>query len=125
MTFDFKILPTVLNDIINDDVEDLILLEYREIHKIYFKPTLDLIKQLKKTYYSDDFSKYSYVVYNISEDSEDDIAFFSDNEMIFLFEEVGDIDLSLYEDFDDILDIDDEYDFNDGFVIQDDDIDMF
>ena len=47
-TFDFLFLPTVLNDIINEDANDMVNLNNQQVHRRHFQASLDIIKSLEK-----------------------------------------------------------------------------
>lgn len=50
MTFDFKFLPTCINDIISNNVEEMELHENRQEHRPRFQPCLDIINSAVISY---------------------------------------------------------------------------
>ena len=102
--FDFSFLPSVLNDIINDNAQDMINLENREVHKQSFQPTLDLINRLEKRYDAD--GQYVYVIYALDIPFNEECLIFRDQPFIYSAQ----LEVSM-EELNNILMLNDDLDF--------------
>ena len=113
--FDFEILPTMLNDIINESAEEMINNENRIEHKRHFNNTLDIIKSLTKTY-DVDYQNHGYLVYALNLPFDEECEIFSDNTFIFTFPVETNMDKCLM--------LNEDYDFPYEEIETDSDIDM-
>ena len=79
--FDFKFLPVVLNDIINENAEEMLQAEIKREHQLHFQPTLDLIKSLEIRYDIDNNNVYT--VYALDVPFPEECHIFGDNQFIY------------------------------------------
>ncbi len=115
-----EFLPKEIENIIMDNKEDMEILEMRHEHKKHFQKTLDIVKNLQKRYFTDEDSDILYIVYSLNMTFEEECDFFM-KELIFRHIQniTEELDLDLFDDEIIYDSEEDEYDFDDGWIIND------
>lgn len=132
--FDFIRLPVELNNIINNNVSGMYEYQWEQEHKANFKPCLDLIKSLRRTYSCDNYGNGFVMFDNYMTLAQQEVAF-NDNGLVYSFpiEDFKGFDyyLHLNQDFyflnesdNDLTDEDENIDMEDNQYDSEDDYEM-
>ena len=125
--FDFKFLPQVLNDIINENAQEMVDIQNKEIHRRHFQKTLDVINSLVISYSAN--MGYGYTIYALDLPFPEECNVFRDNCFIFSWKinniaQLNNV-LMLNEEWEYDIGTEDEFEDDDELIeMEDNDIEM-